>query len=46
MTYHFFMKIFGRKAAAWITALWFALLLVIMWMLSSYEEGPFMYLNF
>jgi hypothetical protein len=46
MTYHFFRGFFGEKTAAWITALWFALLLLVMLMLSAYDEGPFFYLDF
>jgi hypothetical protein len=46
MTYHFFRRFFSENTAAWITALWFALLFLIMLMLSAYDERPFMYLDF
>jgi hypothetical protein len=46
MTYHFFCKLFKPKIAAWITALWFALLFLIVFALSGYQETPFMYLDF
>jgi hypothetical protein len=46
MTYRFFRRFFGKTAAAWMTALWFALLLFMMFALSGFGESPFAYLNF
>jgi hypothetical protein len=46
MTYYFFCKYFKASVAAWLTALWFAVLFMIMFILSAYSERPFVYLNF
>jgi hypothetical protein len=46
MTYYFFRRFLKENTAAWVTALWFALLFLIMLILSGYDESPFMYLNF
>jgi hypothetical protein len=46
MTYRFFSRFFTPRTAACITALWFALLCLIMLVLSGYGESPFMYLDF
>jgi hypothetical protein len=46
MTYNFLCKFFHKKTAAWITAIWFAVLFMIMFALSSYNEQAFIYLDF
>lgn len=46
MTYRFFCRYFRPWVAALITALWFALLLVIIFIFSGYSEGAFVYINF
>lgn len=46
MTYYFLCKFFNKRFAAWITALWFAILFMIMFALSSFDEQAFMYMDF
>ena len=46
MTYRFFCRYFRPGVAAWITAFWFALLLIATFVFSAYGEDAFIYLNF
>lgn len=46
MTYRFLCKYVKPRIAAWLTAVWFAVLLILMLVLSSNEENPFLYMDF
>jgi hypothetical protein len=46
MTYRFFCRFFRPKVSAWLTAIWFALLLIATFAFSSYREEAFAYINF
>lgn len=46
MTYHFLCGFFKPKIAAWLTAIWFGLLLVTIFIFSVYGEDAFVYKNF
>lgn len=46
MTYRFLCKYFKPRVAGWITAFWFAVLIMAMYMLSSSEEDIFLYIDF
>ncbi len=46
MTYHFFCKYFKPRIAGWLTALWFTMLFMLMFILSSSDEDLFLYMDF
>ena len=46
MTYQFFCKYVNPKLAVWLTALWFGILLVAIFVFSAFGEDVFVYKNF
>jgi len=46
MTYQFLCRYFKPKVAAWLTAIWFAILLIAIIVLSVFDEETFIYKNF
>jgi hypothetical protein len=46
MTYRFLCKYFPPKLSAWLTAIWFATLLFLIFIFSVFREGDFVYIDF
>ena len=46
MTYNFLCRFFKPKIAAWLTAIWFGLILVAIFILSAYSGKFIIYQKF